>query len=212
MARPAKTVSDEVWSRARGLDSYIKRVESLHDRNLLSRSDIERAYSGAFLELYSFVEGAIERLFLGLLVGRLEPPNVQVKALVTIQSDQVASKVVNGGRNYVDWLPYDLTIKRAEAFFSRGLPFTGLESQHKNAFEDAGVLRNVLAHSSSHAARKFDKRFLESRAVPLGERRPSAFLRGDHTIGQTRFSFYGARLSNAVERIASWAPPRQDSA
>ena len=204
MAKPASSVAKAVSSRARSLGRYLQRVEALHASGSLSLSDVERAYSGVMLEFYAFVERSIEELFLGLLRGRLVSSNKSVRPLIKVKSDLTARAIVQGGRPYVDWLPYkDYTLRRAEAFFSSGRPFSLLERSDIDAFEDAALIRNALAHQSASALRRFGYGLVVGRSLPPREHRPAPYLRGQHTIGQTRMNYMLARLANIMTKLCT---------
>ena len=202
MARLATSVAKEVSSRAQLLGSYLRKVEALHASGNLPRLDVERAYGGVFLEFHAFVERSIEELFLGLLRGRLQSSYKSVKPLVKVKSDRTARAIVQGGRSYVDWLPYKQhTLPRAQAFFSSGKPFSWLRESEIEAFEDAALIRNALAHQSASALRKFGNELVVGRALPPREYRPAPYLRGLHTIGQTRMDYMLARLANVMTKL-----------
>jgi hypothetical protein len=121
---------------------------------------------------------------------------------VSVNSARTARAIVNGALSYVDWFPHEKhTTRRAEAFFSSGKPFSRIERQHIQTFENAGVLRNVLVHQSTHSVRKFKKRFVEGKSLPTREHNPAAYLRGSHAVGQTRMAFLMATLVNALESL-----------
>lgn len=196
MTRPVSCVADEVASRAKGLRDFANRTEQLFRARAISQTDVHRVYAGAFLSFHTYVERSIERAFLGLLTRRFESTDVSVRPLVEIRSDKVAHAVVRSGRGFVDWLPYKQnTAKRADAFFSRGRPFSNLEKSHHAVFNRATIIRNAIAHESSHALRQFSVTFTANRALPPEQRRPAGYLRGQHAVGQTRFDYM---LSEAV--------------
>ena len=158
--------------------------------------DVERAYSGGFLEFHAFLERSIENLFVSLLRRRLTHSSARVRPLIAVNSDIVAHRIVAGERRYADWLPFGrLTIKRAEAFFSSGLPFSALENTDQSSFDELSTVRNALAHHSAASVRAFRSRFIEGKFIAPAEHRPAAYLRGLHTVGQTRMNYL---LSRAV--------------
>lgn len=201
MARPANALADELGARARGLNQYITRMERLFLARELRRADVHRAYAGALLTFYVDLEACLEGVFMGLLMGRLTVSATGFQALVVIRSDVVARKVVRGDRQYVDWLPYSHIRERADAFFSRGEPFGSLTATDAQPLENVRVVRNALAHGSDQAIRSFRKRFIDGRALPVEQRRPAGYLRGQHAIGQTRFEFLLADAVVAVHKI-----------
>jgi hypothetical protein len=188
VARAASTVADDVAARARGLNDYMARLEKLHRQGQLSKTDLSRAQAGAFLAFHTYLERSLERLFLGVLMRRLTTTDTRVRPLVDIKSEAVARSVVNGGRNYVDWLPFEQhALKRAGAFLSTGRPFADLARSDYSRFDRLSILRNAIAHESSHAMRQFRKSFTDGKSLPPDQVVPGGYLRGQHRPGQTRF-------------------------
>jgi len=187
MAKPASEVADTLAAHARGLNQYLGRIEQLLAEQRIPQVDVHRAYAGAFLSFYVDLERAMEDVFMGLVMSRLQVSKRGVRPLVAIRSEVVARKVVRGERRYVDWLPYGLTRDRAKAFLAEGEPFTSLNDQQARPFERARIVRNALAHGGGHATRQFRRTFTDGLALPPEQRRPAGFLRGQHAIGETRF-------------------------
>lgn len=188
MAKPASDWADDLASRGRGINLYVRRMDRLFSDGTIPRSDIERVYAGAFLAFHTYLESSIERLFVGLLVGRFVSQYSMIRPLVTVRADRVAYHIVRGERSYAAWLPYErYTLRRAKAFFSRGKPFTDLKRSQIKALDQLTTLRNALAHDSDSARRAFRATFTDGKTLPPDQLRPSGYLRGLHAVGQTRF-------------------------
>jgi len=115
---------DKFISHLNNLDKTRRKMEALLKGGVIVRRDIEQVYEGLFISSTTSLENWIENLFIGLIVGRIEHPSSLVVPRVSIKSDRIAREVTFGGRSYLDWLPYNkYTVKRAEAFFRKGLPF-----------------------------------------------------------------------------------------
>jgi len=190
MPQPVSVIADDVARKARSADGYLQRMERLYATSALNQTDLLRAYSGAFLSFHAFAESALERIFFGVLMGRLSCSDGSVRPLVHINSEVIARKVVFGTRRYIDWVPYNnLTIPRATAFLSRGKPFSDIASTDRNHFDNMAVLRNALAHQSSYADTRFTRVFTAGRPLPPNQLRPDGYLRGHHAAGQTRANY-----------------------
>lgn len=202
MAKPLSSVYEAVRGRGKGLVNYTRRIDALVTSRHITRTDAERAYAGAFLLYYAFVERSIERAFMGLLRGRLIAGTPGVRPLVTVNSDRVARDIVNSDRSYVNWLPYDrYTRKRARAFFSTGRPFSNLPKPERDKLARIAILRNALAHESAASLRVFEREFTAGKALRPNERRPAGYLRGIHSVGQTRFEHLVAEATDAIRAL-----------
>lgn len=202
MARPADVIYAEVATRARQIDAYVMRMEKLFAQSLMSERDLLLAYGGAILTFHAFTENAIERLFLGLVAGRLQHGDRRVRSLVEIRSALIVRKVVFGARSYADWLPYDrYTIPRAQAFFSAGRPFSSLGKSERIHLDDMTILRNALAHQSNHAENQFHNRFTGGKALAPAQRKPQGYLRGHHAANQTRLNYLMGRTVQVLNDL-----------
>lgn len=200
-AKPAGNVASGLASRARTLDSYVARIERLTSDGKLAQRDATLTYAGAFLAFYVELEVTIEQLFMGILMGRFSS-SPSVRALVRIESESVAKSLVGINRPYVDWLPFDETVRRARSFLSGGRPFTQLDQSDRDAFDDARIIRNAIAHGGRQALNKFERRLVTS-SLPPGQRRPAGYLRGLHAPDQTRFNYVLASCVLAVTNLCA---------
>ena len=202
VTRSTADVIDRVRAKAVSTARYLRRIDMVCSDGKITRLDAEQAYRGAFLSFHSHVENTIEYLFIGLLRGRVNHRLGSVRALVSIPSDAVATRVVFGGRRYADWLPYNQhTYDRSKLYFASGKPFTLLDKPARRALDDLTVLRNALAHESSQAIRRFREEFTNGKALPPDQRRPAGYLRGFHAVGQTRFEFLMAQTAQNLESL-----------
>lgn len=183
-----------------GQNAYVRRMEVALDNGDLRRSDIVRVYEGAFLLFHTSLERSLEELFMGVLMRRIVVTGAGIRPLVDIRSEVVARRAVCGERKYVDWLPYDMTRRRARAFLAGGKPFDRPTGLDEAAFRRASVLRNAIAHGGAHSMRAFRNTF-QLDGLPAAQQRPAGFLRGRHAAGQTRFEFTLAECSRVLDRL-----------
>lgn len=201
--KPASTVADSLKRSARGTQGYLDRLERLCTAGALSGRDVTRAYEGAFLTYYTGLERHLERLFLGLVMARVTPSGRKTRALVQIASDRTARQVISGDRPFADWLPIDRTTKRAARFLSEGRPFDRLRPVDHEVFERMHIIRNAVAHRSSHASRRFKSQLIDGQGIPVYQQTPAGYLRGAHAPGQSRLSYLMAQGVDTVGRICA---------
>lgn len=198
--RPASVVADGLAARQRSISYYVRRVERSVGSGQLAKSDLKHAYAGAILAYADDVEAAMERLFVGLLVGSLVcRPRAITR--VDVHSPVVARELLLRERRFIDWLPFTVAEERAGVFFRGGEPFSRLSSQQKEPFERLRVVRNALAHRSDHALRQFERKLL-SRHVPAAQQNPAGWLRGSHTGTQTRFENLLATVGRSMRDLS----------
>jgi hypothetical protein len=199
------------------LDAYRRHVTSLsHTRKKteglfvggnLARRDVEQVYHSLYLSAFTQFESSLEELFLGMLCGRIDPMSTVVPRF-QVNREIDARRIVFGGKNYVDWLPYDYTEKRAKAFFRNGAPFTIIDKVDRKTLERLLALRNVLAHQSAHAEKTFGEIVLKGIMLTPRERTPAGFLRGAHSVAPpvTRYESLVGEMMTLLERVCSNRP------
>lgn len=204
MAKHSTSLSDAYISRLRGFERARTNVERLYGSGHISRRDTALFYEGIFLRSITAFEGLVEDLFVGLLTGSIEPGR-NVLPRVTFRSHAVAREVMLGGRAYVDWIPYQFTEKRAEAFFRGGLPFCNLENGDKRELERIIKIRNAVAHQSRDARRKFEKSVIGAAPMLSVERTPAGYLRSIFRTApdQTRYEEIANTLATLARKICA---------
>jgi hypothetical protein len=170
------TLSDAYAARLRTFDRARQKFERMHTEGRVTRHDVSLFYEGIFLRTVTSFEGLMEDLFVGLLAGSITPGK-KVHPRVTFQSHAVARDVMLSGRAYVDWLPYNFTDKRAEAFFRGGFPFCNLDKPDKKLLERIVLVRNAVAHQSRAARGRFEEEVIGTAPVLPIERTPAGYLR-----------------------------------
>jgi hypothetical protein len=195
---------DKFIGHLNNLDKTRRKMEALLKRGVIVRRDIEQVYEGLFISSTTSLENWIENVFIGLIVGRIEHPSSLVVPRVSIKSDHIAREVTFGGRSYLDWLPYKkYTVKRAEAFFRNGLPFTNLDKRDIKQLELLFTVRNAIAHKSSYSIALFEREVIGSIPLTQQERKPAGFLRSVFRItpSQTRYENLITEMVSIVKKL-----------
>lgn len=199
MPSAPSSVADKVAARGRWLNWYSLRMQ----RHGLSSRDLNQVFAGAFTSFFAFLERSIEDLFIGVVTNRIVYPQPAIRPLVTFASSAVARKVIYAGRAYADWLPYDLTRKRARVFLAQGRPFVNMPPADVKVLDSLGTLRNAISHDSKYAMTRFRENYVDGRLLPPDQRRPPGYLRGMHAADQTRLSFLFSEANAVMGRLCS---------
>lgn len=179
-------------------------MERLYARSLVAKRNVEHIYGALFIGAFASFEGMLEDLFLKLLTGRVRVPR-SVRSKVTFRSDIVARGIVFGDHKYLDWTPYDRTLKRAERLFYGGRPFSKLDPNEIGRIKMLCAIRNAVAHQSAHARKQFDKEVISNLILTPRERTPTGFLRSLHssTPDVTRYEQLIGDLTSIARNLAS---------
>lgn len=174
--------------------------ENLLISGQFDQDSLEKLYSGLFIEVFTNFENLIEKLFFGLLTRQFINSS-GTKPLVPKSSSQLVSALLLiGGKNYLDWLPYDRTLERAKIIFPSGEPFTLLSNDQKQKLKEYHLIRNAIAHKSDNAKQKFEREVIGSRTLLPREKTPVGFLRS-----QFRASPIQIQYENIVQELQSMA-------
>ena len=207
MSRNALTLSENFAGHLRYLELTRRKMERLYSAGSVVRRDIEQIYSGLYMDSLTSFESLIEDLFVGLLSGRFSAVSQGAGApLATFKNKQAVINVVYGGRNYVDWLPYNRTSERAKIFFRDGVPFTNLDKNDENHILQCLSVRNAIAHKSDHAKRLFERRVLANHSPLMArEKTPTGYLRSvfRQNPAQTRYEQLVVGLSAIATKLCS---------
>lgn len=199
-------LSERLTKKYRALDLTRKRVDRLFNSNQIALRDKKQFYEGLYLKTHVLFETFLEELFYGLLVenSSIETPNTIVTR-VSIKSHVIARDLVQAGKDYIDWIPYERTMDAAKLYFRNGNPFCGLNQNEKDDIYKSHVMRNVIAHESRHSLRKFEQHLIGATALPTSERKPAGYLMGIYAThpDQTRYELYAAKLRNIAIKLTN---------
>lgn len=180
-------------------------AEKLLATQKLTRRDVELIYRGIFIDTCTSFERFLEDLFLGYLCKKYKPSTGNVITRIDVRSLPVAREVLKGSRSYVDWLPINLTIDRANLFFRKGFPFSTISTQDKKDLLLLTATRNALAHNSKFSSKKFvDAAKANFPFLTLSEQKPIDFLRSlySRSPSMTHFEFMLRKISHISRSIS----------
>ncbi len=206
MARSSRIIGNEFIGHLKYLEMTRSKMEHLFNNGHIVRRDIEQVYEGLYIDSITSFESFIEKLFIGMLVGNIAHNFSKVIPRAKFKSYTIARDIVYGGRNYVDWFPYEyFSEKRAKGFFRNGWPFTCLDKNDKKQLEIIMIIRNALAHKSTHAILKFKNEIVSSKPLLPKERTPSGYLRSRFRINpiQTQYENIIITLSEVANELCT---------
>ena len=206
MPKAPRHLAVGLTKKFRTLELTRRKVEVLHGNGYISLSDKKQFYEGLYLKTHVTFEAFLEELFYGLLVeGSAVNTPREIIPRVNVKSHGIARDLVQAGKDYIDWIPYEKTLKAAKLFFRNGEPFTRLSGGEVSDIYKSHVIRNVIAHKSKHSLSKFEKHLIGDTPVPAQERKPAGYLMGIYATNpvQTRYELYAAKLKNIATQLTS---------
>lgn len=178
-------------------DSFLREVrrgerfrvhcESLISQSQIRPSHVEYVYEVTFLSVFVAFEQYLEDLFVAMMCGAHLPRKCQFGRRVVFSSAEVARMNLYGGQRYVDLLPFDRTVRKAEIFFRGGRPFSSLGNAEKSDLTFLHLIRNCVAHKSRASLGSFEHELTKRHSLPPSQHTPARYLRSGFSAGQTRF-------------------------
>ena len=196
---PLKSRVEEFLRVIRQSDVTRRRVESEFRKGTLVRRDVEIVYEGLFLRAVVAFEDFLESVFFLTLTGKSS--RLAWRSILGGRATDLCACVM-GDKKYLDWLPYDRTLSRANLYLRSGRPFTLLKDDDKGKLTQIVTIRHAIAHSSDSAYAKFKKDVIGSTHLPPDERRPAGYLRGFASLGTTRYQLYAQSLGGMALRFS----------
>ena len=205
MPKHSRTLHNEFSIKVQALDAIRQSFENAFAAHIILDADIIQGYAGLYLDLFTEFEGLIENLFIGILSGAVSPNNTIVRRKITIKPvSKIESVLLGEKRVYMDWLPYDSTIKRANIYFDGGKPFTLLSIREKEKIKDYHKIRNAIAHKSKKTRNDFLKIINGLTLLPI-ESTPQGYLRNipNASTGQTQLEIIGNELTIISHKLCN---------
>jgi hypothetical protein len=179
-----------------------KRQSKLFENGLTKKNDIRFQINGLFLIAMRQFEFFLEEHLVALAADEVKfaPRSIDGKRIAVQQINNEREpkniqRLLNGGRSYVDFLPYDKSIRLAKVFLKKGYPFSLLPTTPKRQIEKCISIRNLVAHESIAARRSFKEKVLDVTPLPPYERNTAGYLMTDFDMTRTNFE---ADISNLL--------------
>lgn len=189
----------------RQLSRTRQKSESLHTDGRIGRRDLETIYAGLLIQAITGFEDFLDDLFHQICLGKISYAAARgVRPRLSFRSTAVLRQVILGeGREYLDWLPYHQTTKRAEVYLRGGRPFSDLDAADGSSLARAVRVRNAVAHASPYALRTFRDKVVGGAVLLPHERRPVGYLRSAIGAGgQTQFQAILSNLRLIAHRLS----------
>ncbi len=196
--------------KLKGIESTRLKVESLFREDAIVKRDLGIAYSGLVINAVTAFENYLENLFFLIMTGKssFHKDVRPIARSITKLSEKDIRSLVLGDNRYINWLPYDLTVKRSSAYLVEGNPFKKLKGQDTKSLKKIAKIRNVIAHSSTFSEKSFQK-MISDATLPPRERTPIGYLRSVYRTSPTMIQFQSLtgeiiRMSNKLISPEQW--------
>lgn len=187
-------------------DKTRARMESLYAQARIKLVDLHSTYEALFLRGVTSFEVFLEDLFVGILRRKLTYPKSRVSLRMVAANDKALMEILLQNDKYLSWMPFKRTEERAKMYLVGGRPFSDLEEGDRQTLTTITIIRNAIAHNSTHARAEFAKKVIGSRALLKVEKSPAGFLRSQANPTQKRFEIYMLELMRMAHALHRWRP------
>jgi hypothetical protein len=148
-------------------------------------------------------EAFLENLFVAILKEKARyKKKRKVSLRMKVSSHEALMDILLQGQNYMVWLPFHHTEKRANLYLSDGRPFSDLDDGSRSMIKTITTIRNAIAHKTPHAIAEFHRTVIGSRALLPREKTPAGFLRSPVVPQRNQFETYMIELGRIATLLS----------
>src|SRR5680860_36344 len=118
----------------------------------------ERLLESIFLTGVTEFESFLEDVFFAAVSKKIRPG--KTKPVIDFRDPKAArSLLIRPREHYLNWMPLEHSLERADQFLKKGVPFSRLGSRPfvKSRLKVATAVRNAVAHKGESARKRFDQ-------------------------------------------------------
>lgn len=175
----------------------------------LKRRDLDFVYQGLFLFAVRQFESYLEDQLVALACGavqwvprKIDGKLITVRPTLSAVSESRVRTLMLGSNDYLKLLPINYCAEMAEMFLKDGRPFSLIVGDDKGRLTRCLAVRNLIAHDSEAAKRKFADVVLNQTNLPPHRRNAAGFLQANFSKQQTFFEFELAGLLRIAQKLA----------
>lgn len=179
-------------------------MEDMHRNGSIALRDIHSVYEALFLRAVTSFEVFLEDLFVSILEERAQyAKRRKVVLRMRTTSHEALRKILLQGDKYMNWLPFKNTEDRANLYLKDGKPFSDLTGPDRSTITTIHIIRNAIAHRSTHATNEFKTKVIAQLPLLPREKVPAAYLRSQVRGApiQNRYEVYVTELARIAEDL-----------
>ena len=206
MPKLGKQVDRFTHSIAR-LAECCARVEGQYAASRLQLSDILLVYASSFLSACAKWEALIEACMFEAACGRPSTRPGNFRHVRFRSRQHLRELLLYPNRDYLPVQSVKAATEVTALLINEGRPISGISEPNRTHLQQAGWIRNAIAHESAFALRVFREKVPGVAAMLPNQRTPARFLRSEFRINprQRRYELYFAAMSSAAREIRnSW--------
>lgn len=200
---PLDTHADSFQRHIDRLDRCAARIEEQLAQHRVSVTDVELVYTSAFLSICARWESFLEESLVEVSCGPASRSNRRHRHAEFRSRADLRRILLFPDKDYVSFPSLHHATNLAALFVSDGRPFNRISEQHRTFIQQAGWIRNAIAHQSKHALRVFRDKVPGVSSLVHNRRQPGPFLRAifRQSPTQRRYEIYFTAFKSASDEI-----------
>ncbi len=177
------------------------RIEEQFAANRLRTTDVELVYASSFLSVCAQWEGLLEAVIYEVGCGEGSRKRGNARAVTFKKRSHLEQLLLFPSKDYLGIS----TVKQAESLtrilVPSGMPVATIDEPSRTLLQQAGWIRNAIAHESDHALQLFRKKVPGVEQLHSNKRYPAPFLRHEFRQSpiQRRLDVYFAAFQKSAE-------------
>jgi hypothetical protein len=173
--------------------------------DICTQCEKEFIISSAFLKMFIYWEGFLEKAFIIYLTGGSSTNGDILTKYVNPIDEAHAHKMVIATQKYVDWANHEIVMRLSKLYFENGTPIQSVLASIAADLSDLKNIRNAAAHISSTTQTKLDGIASRTFGTTVANTTVDQFIMQSHPDDSniTILQHYQNILDIAAENIAT---------
>jgi hypothetical protein len=202
-----KKLTESFQNHIDTLYGCVARLELQLVNRKVSITDVELLYSSAFLSACARWEGFLEGSLIEASCGQASSLKGNYRHAEFRSRSVLRNLLLFPDKDYISLPSVKHATAMASLLINEGRPFSQISEPNRTYIQQAGWIRNAIAHQSDFSLRIFRDKVPGVSSLPRNRRLPGTFLRREFRTSpsQRRFEIYfTAFKSAAAEILDSW--------
>jgi hypothetical protein len=171
---------------------------------ICTQDEKEFIISSAFLKMFIYWEGFLEKAFMIYLTGGTSIGGDTLTKYANPVDEAHAHKMVIGTQKYVDWANHEIVRRLSNLYFENGSPIQNILASIATDLSDLKNIRNAAAHISTTTQGKLDAIASRTLGTSITSTTVDEFIMQSHPDDSsiTILQHYQRILDIAAENIA----------
>jgi len=198
-----KTFADSFRRHIDRLHRCTARLEQQLADKRVSITDVELLYTSAFLSVCARWGSFLEDSLVEVSCGRTSRFRANYRLAEFRSRSALRRLLLFPDKDYISLPSLKHATALAALLVNEGRPFSQISEANQTHIQQAGWIRNAIAHQSDYSLRLFRDKVPGASSLPHNRQRPGAFLRAIFRVSPTqrRYEIYFTAFKSAASEV-----------